>query len=218
MFDFESSSSADTVIQKASLSEQVFTHIKDLILSGELRGGEKIPENKIAEHLGVSRTPIREALKKLDQMGLVYLKPRSYAIVQELHAGEAWNVAVVRLSLEKLSFKLLIENNAAVDFDELYSLQKKCIEQTISGDFAGSYEWDSKIHILIAKMTGNVHLLDLIERLDTKIQLLRLKQKVPKDGLLKYVNQHYQLFQVIQDKDNDGAQKLIETHILHDLQ
>ncbi len=206
------------VIQKTSLSEQAFFYIKDLILSGQLRGGVKIPEEKIAQRLGVSRTPIREALKKLDQLGLVHLKPRSFAIVQELGVGESLNVAVVRLSLERLSVDLLVQSPFDLDFLPLYELQKECIDYTIHGELSKSFEWDSKIHIMLAQMTQNIHLLDLIERVDTKIQLLRLKQKVPKEELLKYVNQHYQLFQAIQERDPEQARKLIQTHILHDLQ
>ena len=58
-------------IQRQSLSEQVYHYIKRLILSGEIRGGEKIPEEKVAQQFGVSRTPIREALKRLEEYGLI---------------------------------------------------------------------------------------------------------------------------------------------------
>ncbi|MDO8944225.1 MAG: GntR family transcriptional regulator, partial [Desulfobacterales bacterium] len=76
-------------IHRQSLSEQVYHYIKRLILSGEIRGGEKIPEEKVAQRFGVSRTPIREALSRLEEYGLIQIKPRSYAEVVALEPHEA---------------------------------------------------------------------------------------------------------------------------------
>jgi DNA-binding GntR family transcriptional regulator len=69
---------ATYAIHRQSLSGQVYCYIKRLILSGEIRGGERIPEEKVAQQFGVSRTPIREALSRLEEYGLIQIKPRSY--------------------------------------------------------------------------------------------------------------------------------------------
>lgn len=204
-------------ILQESLSEQVYHYIKHMILSGQISGGEKIPENRISEQLGVSRTPIREALRRLEQLGLIQIKPRSYAVVKSLEETEATDIALVRLSLEQLTVRLLIKNDRLYDLSPLRELQSQCIYFTEQGNFAGSYEIDSKLHVDLAKLTGNAHLFDLMERLDTRIQLLRLKQKVPKEGLLKYVKQHDQLFQSIEEKNMGMGMKLIEAHIMHDV-
>ena len=89
-----------------SISDQVYTHIKKLILAGTLRGGERIPEKKVADLFKVSRTPVREAIRKLAEYGLVVIKPRSYAFVATLSPDEARDISWVRLYLERLSVRL----------------------------------------------------------------------------------------------------------------
>ena len=73
-------------LQRRSLSEQVFQHIRRMILSEELHGGQRIPEERIAQTFGVSRTPIREAMRKLEKVGLVKIVPRSHAEVMKIHS------------------------------------------------------------------------------------------------------------------------------------
>ncbi|MDY0290355.1 MAG: GntR family transcriptional regulator [Sphaerochaeta sp.] len=206
-----------THIIQHNLSEQVYQLIKQMILSGQIKGGEKIPEIEISERLGVSRTPIREALRRLQQLGLIINEPRKFAYVKHLDQTEAADIAEVRLSLEKLIIQLLATSQYSINLSHAQELQQDCIKSTREGDFATSYVIDSHIHLELAKLTGNVHLLDLYERLDTRIHLLRLKQKVPKMGLLTYVQQHETLFKYIKDKKFEMGQVLIEQHIMHDL-
>ena len=87
-------------LKQPSLSDQAYQYIKGLILSGEIKGGERIPEEKVGQSLGVSRTPIREALKKLSEYGLVHIKPRSYAVVINLEKEEAIQINEIRALLE----------------------------------------------------------------------------------------------------------------------
>lgn len=205
-------------IQRQSLSEQVYAYIKRQILSGELQGGQKIPEETIAQQFGVSRTPIREALRRLHEYGLVYLKPRSYAVVVELDPQEAEHVARVRAQLEILAVRQLAENGTPGDFDALEQLAGECQDALNAGDVATTFEKDSQFHIEIARRTGNRHLLELFEKIDAKMQLLRLVLHLPLKDLNRFIAHHRPLLSHIRNREAEAAETLMQTHILEQLE
>jgi len=204
-------------IERQSLAEQVYNYIKRLILSGDLKGGEKIPEEGIARQFGVSRTPIREALRRLDEYGLVYVKPRSYAIVVALDAQDAEQIALVRAQLEQLSVRLLAETGAGEDFDVLEILAHECQQFLRAGDVASTFEKDSQLHLEIARRTGNRHLYELFEKIDAKMQLLRLVLHLPIKELTRFVGQHTAIIQAMKSHQPDESVVLISQHILGQL-
>jgi len=200
-----------------SISEQVYTHIKKLILAGTLRGGERIPEKRVADLFKVSRTPVREAIRKLAEYGLVVIKPRSYAFVATISPEEARDISWVRLYLEKLSCRLFCQAGAEGGLPQLFELSRKCKEANDNGDFAGAHEYDSALHLGIARRAGNRELLEMLSMLDAKLQLLRLKQHLPRPELSRYFAQHDRLLKLLGDQDLPGIDGLLEAHILHDL-
>jgi len=204
-------------IERQSLSEQVYRYIKRLILSGQITGGERIPEERVAQRFGVSRTPIREALKRLEQYGLVYSKPRSYAEVVYFEPAEAAHVSVVRAQLEALSVGLLAVTGTEADFDALEDLARQCDLLIGKGDIAATFEIDSRLHLEIAKRTGNRHLYEIFEKIDAKVQLLRLAIALPLDILTRYVNQHPAIIREMRRRDKATAQHLMRKHILDQL-
>lgn len=205
-------------IQRQSLSEQVYRYIKQLILSGQIKGGERIPEGKVAQQFGVSRTPIREALKRLEEYGLVHLKPRSYAEVVHLDPKEAPQISIVRAQLETLSVSLLTECGGEEDFEALDRLAKDCDALIAKGDTAGTFEIDSKLHLEIARRTGNRHLYEIFEKTDAKVQLLRLAIALPLQTLTGYVNQHSTIIGEMRRRNKDAAVTLMSNHIMRQLE
>ena len=204
-------------IDRLSLSDRVYYYIKDLILSGELEAGEKIAENQIATRFQVSRTPIREALKRLEEYGLVRIKPRAYAEVVSLRPEEAEDVASLRAALEVFAVGLLAERGSDEDFDALQQLVDACRSCVESGEVAATFENDSSFHLEIAKRTGNRHLYELSERLDAKVQLLRLVLHLPMDRLTMFVGQHDQIMEALRARDAEQARLLMRRHILDQL-
>jgi DNA-binding GntR family transcriptional regulator len=199
------------------LSGQVYIYIKKMILSGEFGAGHKIHEEKVGQLFGVSRTPIREALKKLSEYGLVTLKPRSHAVVASLTKEEAVQLAHIRAQLETLSTKLLAEVGTNKDFDHLDAIAQECDALIAEGDVAGAFEKDSMFHLEIAGRTGNTHLFEIIEKIDAKIQLSRLVIKLPINRLEKSINQHITIVQTLRSRDRDLSELLMRHHILHQL-
>lgn len=210
-------SSAVYKIERQSLADQVSEYIKRLILSGELQGGEKVPEERVAQQFGVSRTPIREALRRLEEYGLIYIKPRSYAIVRQLEPDEADQVACVRAQLEILSARLLAESGQQEDFDVLEELAQECDDLLLTDDLASVFEKDSQLHLEIARRTGNQHLYEIFEKLDAKVQLLRLVVHLPVNILREFVGQHHRIIAAMRRHDSSLAESLMNIHIMGQL-
>lgn len=206
----------EELISRRSLSDQVHDHIKRMILSGELKGGERIPEASLSKLFGVSRTPLREALKKLGDYGLIYIKPRSYAEVVIISQEEARQIAEVRINLEVLSAKLFSRNGKPEHYRELREISIKCLELNESGDKAASFEMDSQFHLKIAENCGNQCLYEIFEKLDARIQLLRLNQQLESESLNDYIRQHNVLISAMENKEENLIESILNTHIMHD--
>jgi GntR family transcriptional regulator, rspAB operon transcriptional repressor len=204
-------------IDRMSLSNRVYHYIKELILSGQLQGGERIPEEKVATRFGLSRTPIREALRRLEEYGLVRIKPRSYAEVVSLSPDEAADVAELRAVFESLAVGLLAERADASDIAELRRLSDACNQAVAKKDVALIFEHDSDFHLAVARRCGNPHLFELFEKLDAKIQLLRLVLHLPPDRLSAFVAQHSQIVDAIETRDVEKAKATMTAHILGQL-
>jgi DNA-binding GntR family transcriptional regulator len=200
-------------IEKRSLAEQVYRHIKRMILSGELQAGVRVPEERIAGEFGVSRTPIREALHRLAVLGLITIKPRSYAEVVKINTEEADQIAVVRGQLEILAVRLLAEKAGEDDCQALRRSAKECIELLAQGDVAGFFEKDSEFHLEIARRSGNRYLAELMEQLDPKVQLFRLARCTTTKKIKANAMFHDKIVEAICRNDVSGAAKLIEQHV-----
>ena len=199
--------------EHSSLADQVYHDIKYLILSGELKGGDRIPEETLAEKFGVSRTPVREAVRRLDEFGLVRLKPRSYAEVISLSEAEADQVMSVRIELEALSIRLLATKATQKDVQALTEVAEKCYRALESGSVAETFEMDSFFHLEIAQRSGNGILSDLMERLDAKVQLVRLMRCSTPETINQNIHVHDKIIEAISANDSAQAEALMREHI-----
>jgi DNA-binding GntR family transcriptional regulator len=204
-------------IDRKSLSDRVGDYLKNLILSGQLKGGEKVPESKVAEQFGVSRTPIREALKKLEEYGLITVKPRSFASVVLLQPDEAEDVASVRSALEALSVGTLARRGTDADFDAIALIVDECEAALDAGDVAKVFEKDSVLHLEMAKRSENKHLYELMRKLDAKVQLLRLVLRLPMEHLQVFVRQHREILAALRKRDAEACSRIMTHHVLDQL-
>ncbi len=202
-------------IEHKSLGEKVFEYIKMMILSGRLKGGERIPEGVIAKKFGASRTPIREAIKRLSEYGLVAIVPRSFALVAELDWREVEEIALIRSQLECLAVKLLANKCTLQDYEFLKRLSTECLSLISTGDLSHVFEKDSQLHLEIARRSGNQNLYKILENLDAKIQLVRLRICVDPLEVAKDIQQHEEILNRIRDHDVAAAVLLMESHILN---
>lgn len=201
-------------LQRRSLGEQVFHEVKRMILSEELRGGERIQEERIARAFGVSRTPIREALRKLEKVGLVRIVPHSHAEVVRLDPVDAGHIGEVRLHLECLAVRRLAGTASDADIAELRRLEALCSASARGTDIAAVFEADNGLHLEIARRCGNPYVREILQDLSVKINLLRTTTCVRLSDIRRHVRWHARIVQAIEAHDPEGAEAAMRDHIV----
>ena len=137
------------------LRDVVFNTLRQAILRGELQPGERLLEIHLADKLGVSRTPIREAIRKLELEGLVLMIPRKGAVVAEITEKSLRDVLEVRRALEELAMKLACEKILDEEIEELKVAAKEFEDALKTGDVTVYAEADVKFHDIIYRTTDN---------------------------------------------------------------
>lgn len=196
-----------------SLAEEAYLHIKRMILAGELKSGDKISEKDIAQTLGVSRTPIREALKMLEQYGVVIFKPRSYAKVASITREETIDLALVRIEIEKLAIASILANPERFQPRVLSDIVARSLKELKAGNMAECFLYDSEFHLELGRQSGNTVLYDIMQRLDSKSQLVRVHSRTAKDVYRKQLKEHLEIVQFMKQGLEKEAVALLAKHI-----
>ncbi len=200
---------------KQNLSDEVYSLLKKEILNGKLKGGEKIPEEALAKTFGVSRTPIREAVRRLGEYGLVTIKPRCWAEVSGISAKEATDIAVLRIDLEQLAVDCITPESYSLNIKTIARYVAECQYAMSVGDRASAFEQDSLFHLAVIYASGNQALYSTYQRLDAKIQQLRIQQNLDEETLSQYMNQHGQIMQLLKTGKKQECKDLIYEHVMH---
>lgn len=198
-----------------NLSDEIYNLLKSQILNGKLAGGEKIPEETLAREFGVSRTPIREAVRRLGEYGLVSIKPRCYAEVTSISEKEAKDIARVRINLECLAVNLITPQSLEKNIMNLARCSVECQYALDIGDRALSFEHDSQFHLELIRASENSVLINLYEHLDAKIQQLRINQNLYGIALKDYTIQHEQIIRFLKEGKKEECKVLLYEHIMH---
>ena len=162
----------------SSLSETIYQHIVDMILSLQIKPGEKISEAKIAKEFNVSRTPIREALKKLAHDGIINIYPNRFARVASYTPDYIKQIGIVRLSLETMAVKLAIHNGSNSEFLNLRKYCEQCYKAASIGDTSSRIKMDCTFHFELCKISKNQQLIDFQREIYFKIEFIQACQNV----------------------------------------
>lgn len=157
-----------------SLAEGVARNIREAILLGKLRPGEKIIENELANRMRISRSTVREALRILEQEGLITLFPRKGARVTEISLREVKEIYAIRANLESLAAKLAISNLKTTQMERMENLIKRMSIETKKNDIENVIKLNEKFHELIVNAGDNQRLNQLIQSLKNQIQRFRI--------------------------------------------
>lgn len=201
------------LLEHPSLHERVYDEIKKSVIKGEIPPGSKIIEENIAKTLGVSRTPIREALKRLAQDGLVEITPRKGAFVIQLSKEIVKEILEIREALEGMAARLAALNMT----DEILEKMKKAFEGSEERikrrDFSNYSIIDVEFHQLLFKASNNQRLLQIINNLYDCIQMLRLKSVILPGRIERSLNEHLSIIEALEKRDPDIAEKMAREHI-----
>ncbi|PLS05636.1 GntR family transcriptional regulator [Neobacillus cucumis] len=185
---------------------QSYEIIRDKILNGELPGGTKIVEEKVAAELGVSRTPIRESIRKLEQEGLIVNKRVVKPTEKDLR-----NMFQVRILLEGFSAKCAA---SYLKEDELESLYK-CVEIGRQGTVEEIMRANERFHEIIVHASNNSVMIDIIDRMQSIIYLFR--KTVVFYNRPHLIDEHEEIYDAIKARDGEKAEMLMKHHLQADL-
>lgn len=195
------------------LRDVVFKTLRQGILTGELKPGERLMEIHLANKLGVSRTPIREAIRKLELEGLVTMIPRRGAEVAQITEKSMKDVLEVRKVLDDLSVELACER---ITEEEKELLKSACVdfeEAVKTGDFAKIAKTDVAFHDIIVTATRNIRLSQMVNNLAEQMYRYRFEYIKDSSQHARLVQEHEEICQGIIAGDKKRALEAIEAHI-----
>ena len=195
------------------LRDVVFNTLRQAILRGELKPGERLMEIQLANKLGVSRTPIREAIRKLELEGLVLMIPRRGAEVAEITEKSLRDVLEVRRALEELSVKLACERITEEQIGELKAAAKDFEEVLKSGDVTAYAEADVKFHDIIYYATDNQRLISLLYNLREQMYRYRVEYLKRDDVHEKLLQEHQYIIEMLESRNQEEAIAAVCKHI-----
>ncbi len=201
------------VINKISASEKVYKQIKSMILHLEIKPGERIPEERITEITNCSRTPVREALRRLDEEGLVTIYPGRYSEVANYNKDAVKKIGELRLAQDLLSCQLAIRHGSNSDYAELFDIAEKCEINARKGNIYERIYYDYKFHLQIAKIGGNELLIQNQEKLYVKIYLIQISRYTNIEDSVKQVSQHKEIINALYNRNYENIRNLVCLHL-----
>ena len=196
------------------LRDEVFNTLRERILKGALKPGERLMEIHLANQLGVSRTPIREAIRMLELEGLVKMVPRKGALVAKISREDLQDVLEVRKALDTLAVKLALERITDDEIQKLKDAEEEFERTLREGDTTEIAEADVAFHDVIQVASKNKRLKSMISNLAERIYRYRFEYiKQQSDGGKTLVDEHREIIRCIENKDVNAAITAIELHI-----
>lgn len=207
--------------QEHSLSNRVFQKIRDNILNGVYKEQDELRETTIGKELGVSRTPVREALRQLELEGLVTIVPNKGAYVTGITAKDVKDIYMIRSYLEGLCARWATEHiteEQLDELDEIVLLSEFHMKKEGHNNTEQMALLDGKFHDVLYQASNSRILGHVLTDFHRYVQMARKSSIVSEERARKSIREHKQILRAIKDKDADLAEQLANEHILHVIQ
>lgn len=195
------------------LRDVVFQTLRQSILTGEMKPGERLMEVHLADRLGVSRTPIREAIRKLELEGLVTMIPRRGAEVSQITEEHLRDVLEVRRALDALAVELACDRITPEQTEALKKACEEFEEITKTGDIVEITQADVRLHDIIISASGNQRLIQIVSNLSQQMYRYRLEYIKGESDYRKLIEEHSVIYDCICRKDKEAGALAIKSHV-----
>ncbi|MEW6044965.1 MAG: GntR family transcriptional regulator [Bacillota bacterium] len=195
------------------LRELVFEALREAIISGALKPGERLMEVQLADELGVSRTPVREAIRKLEHDGFVVMIPRKGAYVADISLKDVAEIFDVRRALEALAAQLAAERASDDDLERVERILLEYGECIDTNDTARLIEVDTRFHESIYQMSGNARLKHMLSLLSEQVMRFRTMTLSHRPRMRRALEEHRRIVEAIASRDAERAARLAREHI-----
>ena len=207
--------------QEHSLGGRVFQQIREGILNGTYKENDELRENTIGKELGVSRTPVREALRQLELEGLVAIIPNRGAYVTGISRKDIWDIYAMRSMMEGLCARWAAENITEARLDELEEtllLSEFQVKKESGFNAEQITALDGRFHSILYDASGSRILSRMLTDFHNYVQTARKASILSEDRARKSIREHRQILRAIRDRDTEMAEQLANEHIMHVMQ
>jgi DNA-binding GntR family transcriptional regulator len=200
-------------VDNRTLSEQVYEFLRSQILSDQYPPGTELNELSIADSLGVSRGPVREAMGRLRTEGLVEVRPRRGAVVTALSRGEFLGAYQVREALEVLAIRLAVPRIGRAEVNELRSMVSRMEELARAVDESRFFDVNAAFHALLVRTSENQHLIRFHTQLAAQMRRYRSLSAMLRGDLITSVREHRAILQAVTRGEAEKAAELLAAHV-----
>jgi DNA-binding GntR family transcriptional regulator len=204
-------------IAKRPLHEQAIDRLRDLIVQGDLAPGERLNERLLSERLGISRTPLREAIKLLASEGLVRLLPHRGAQVAPIEARRLSEMLQVMGAMEALAGELACRHADAKAIAEIRALHEDMVARHARGDLAGYFRQNQAIHLKIVQASGNSVLAATYQQMNANVLRARYMANLSSERWDEAVREHERILAALEARNAPQLTKLLREHLAHKL-
>jgi DNA-binding GntR family transcriptional regulator len=195
------------------LREVIFNTLRKAIINGELKPEERLMEEHLANKMGVSRTPVREAIRKLELEGLVKMVPRKGARVADLSAKDIMDVLEIRASLDGLATSLSAERIQDNELKELNNVRIQFMNYVEKKNLQGSIKKDVEFHDIIYRSSRNDKLIQIISNLREHVQRFRVIYLKDFCSSKELIREHMDIYEAIRSRSPEKAGLMAQRHI-----
>ena len=193
--------------------ELVYQKLRENILNGHYKHGDELRETAVGKEIGVSRTPVREALRQLELEGLVVMIPRRGAQVANITEKDLNDVLEVRMALENLSIENACARMTEEQLDDLWKAAKNFEDTMAEGNLVKLAEADVTFHEVIYKSSDNRRLNQVLNNLREQIYRYRVEYLKDEETRNLLVKEHEEIYEAIKNRDLKKAKEISYQHI-----
>lgn len=202
------------VAKNEALSQSVYLYLTEQIMSGGFKPGEKISECAVAESYGISRTPVRDAMRRLDNEGIMQIFPKRFAQVSAYTEDDIREVGYMRLTLDQMAVRLAMRYGSMSDFDDLEEIADACLEAWRRDDRMRRTALDARFHMQLAKIARNSLLLKFQAEINVRVQFILTYYRTDWVNEERHLYQHNELVTCLRHQDLDGGLQLVSDHLV----
>jgi DNA-binding GntR family transcriptional regulator len=199
--------------QRSTLNQQAYKTLLNMLFTSEIPMGAQLDERDLSNKLGVSRTPLREAVTQLVREGLVDYAPYQGHFVKEWNAKQVEDLYIVRKSLEILAIQLVIPKLSNEDIDSIKNILEQARQALDQNDILAYGQFDSQFHEFIVNKTNNETLIQSLERLSLQIQMIRTIANRDPDVVQRTTYERPRILEALKNRDVESATHLMAEHI-----
>ncbi len=200
-------------IRRLRLADQVVDHVRDLIAHNELQPGTRIVEGELCARLGVSRTPLREALKTLEGEGLIAFVPTRGAVVREISRVELHNLLEVLTGLEAFAGRLACERATSEEVDAITRQHEQMERDYVGRDRPAYFATNLAIYSSIVRAAHNPEMITIHEQLSARSQRMRYNYSSDEQSWLAAMQEHRLMIAALLRRDGPALADVLRRHI-----